>query len=102
VITIGEIRKSIEKLTKSNKKERLLSWLEHDLSEWFENKILPIDFNVADRWGYVNGTLPRSLPAIDTLIASTALVHNLKLVTRNVSDFQIPGLEIINPWHFND
>lgn len=100
VITIGEVRKGIERLAHSQKKEKILAWLEHALPEWFEGRMLSIDFDVADRWGYLLGNTAQNLPAIDSLIAATALTHNLKLVTRNVSDFAVPGLEVINPWHY--
>lgn len=100
VITIGEIRKGIEKLEAGSKKEKILTWLEHSLPDWFEGRILPIDFDVSDRWGYIIGNSEKTFSSIDSLIAATAMIHNLKLVTRNVSDFPIPGLEVINPWNF--
>ena len=67
--------------------------------KWFGPNILSINFEVAERWGYITATANHnSLNAIDTLLAATALTHNLKMVTRNVKDFQVPGLEIINPF----
>lgn len=100
VLTIGEIRKGLEKLPTGKKKEKILSWLDYTLVDWFEDRMLPIDFEVADKWGYIIGTSKEKLPAIDSLIAATALTHNLKVVTRNVDDYKIPGVEVINPWHF--
>ena len=100
VLTIGEIRKGVEKLPPSKKKEKILSWLDHTLFEWFEDKILPIDFEVADKWGYILENSKEKRPVIDSLIAATALTHNLKVVTRNTDDYKIPGVEVINPWHF--
>ena len=100
VLTIGEIRKGVEKLPPSKKKEKILSWLDHTLFEWFEDKILPIDFEVADKWGYILGNSKEKRPVIDSLIAATALTHNLKVVTRNTDDYKIPGVEVINPWRF--
>ena len=98
VITLGELRKGIEKLSEGEKKNTLRLWLEHDLSLLLANNILNIDYAVAERWGFITATLPRPMPAIDMLLAATALVHNLKLVTRNVRDFVVPGLEVINPF----
>lgn len=100
VLTIGEIRKGVEKLPSSKKKEKILSWLDYTLLDWFGDRILPIDFEVADKWGYILGNSEKKLPAIDSLIAATALTHNLKVVTRNIEDFMIPGVEVTNPWNF--
>lgn len=53
---------------------------------------------VTDRWGRLAAESKRPLPVIDSLLAATALHHELRLVTRNVDDFRFPGLEVINPW----
>lgn len=98
VLTLGEIRKGIEKLIHEKRKHELTIWLEHTLPKWFGPRILSIDRAIADRWGYLTSSVSRSLPAIDGLLAATALAHNLKMVTRNVKDFDIPGLEVINPF----
>lgn len=100
VLSLGEIRKGVEKLQEKSRKDRMTSWLENDLVFWFEDRVVPISVDVADKWGYI--TSMGSLPAIDSLLAATALVHNMKLVTRNVGDFEmVSGLEIINPWNFS-
>jgi predicted nucleic acid-binding protein len=98
VLTIGEIRKGIEKVTDAKRKEKLLFWLEHELTGLFMSRMLPISLEVADRWGRLIGSTRHSVPAIDSLIAATALHYDLALVTRNVKDFNFPGLEVINPW----
>jgi hypothetical protein len=56
------------------------------------------DAAVADAWGRLQATSERTLPAIDSLLAATALHHHLRLVTRNIADFDVPGLDTINPW----
>lgn len=98
VLTLGEIRKGIEKLADSKRKKALDVWLEHRIPEWFEVRILPISKEISDRWGYLNAYSKRTLPAIDGLLTATALTHNLKIVTRNTKDFNFLGVEIINPF----
>ena len=97
VVTLGEVRKGIEQLDQESKRQKLIQWLEIDLMERFEGRIISIDAKIADKWGYLCSKV--NVPAIDALIAASALVQNLKLVTRNTKDFEkIHGIEIINPW----
>lgn len=98
VLTLGEIRKGVDGLPAGARRTKLTVWLEAELPAWFGNRLLPIDAAVADRWGRVLAASKRSLPAIDSLIAATALVHGLALVTRNTEDFDIPGLTVVDPW----
>lgn len=98
VLSLGEIRKGIELLQDGARKEKLRLWLEQELTNWFEGRLLPVSAPVADRWGRLLAEAKRPLPAIDSLLAATALHHELRLVTRNVGDFRFIGLEIINPW----
>ena len=98
VLTLGEIRKGIESLIDRKRREKLRLWLDHELSGWFEGRVLRIDLAVADRWGRLLAEIGRPVPTIDSLLAATALHHDLRLVTRNAKDFYYPGLEVINPW----
>lgn len=98
VLSLGEIRKGIESLPSGKRKSRLVDWLETELPAFFGERVLPVDIQVADRWGRLVAQVGRPVPAIDSLLAATALHHDLALVTRNVRDFAYPGLEIINPW----
>ncbi len=98
VLTLGEIRKGIDKLPDSQRKQALSSWLENDIPLWFDSRLLIIDAAVADCWGKLQAETNRPLPAIDSLLAATALHHNLCLVTRNVSDFNYSNLNILNLW----
>jgi len=98
VLTLGEIRKGVEKLEDGPRKEQLRLWLEQDLPAWFESRILPVSASVADRWGRLLAAIRGWTPAIDSLLAATALHHELRLVTRNDRDFAYPGLEVVNPW----
>ena len=98
VLTLGEIRKGVEQIPDGARREKLRLWLEHDLADWFETRVLPVDIQVADLWGRLIAQMGRPVPSIDSLLAATALHHELRLVTRNQKDFDYPGLEIINPW----
>ena len=100
VITIGELAKGIGLLPKSKKRTRLEDWLS-GLENEFSSCILPITTDIARLWGELLASSQlqgKSRPAIDTMIAATALAHNLKLVTRNEADFEHTGVRIINPW----
>jgi predicted nucleic acid-binding protein len=98
VLTIGELRKGVESLSDAKRKEKLRVWLENDLAEWFGERLLPVSVGVADLWGRLLAQVGRPRPAIDSLLAATALHHGLRIVTRNEKDFAFPGLEIVNPW----
>ena len=101
VITIGEIRKGIEKLSPSKRREKVKEWLEADLLLRFQGRILKITTEVMLIWGELAWRLEnegRRITAIDSLIAAIALQGNYRLVTRNEHDFQHTGVRIINPW----
>ena len=97
VLTLGEIRKGIEKLGDGRKRARLALWLETELPAWFEDRVLPVDRGVAEEWGRLVARRG-NIAAIDSLIAATALHRRLTLVTRNVADFAAMGVELLNPW----
>lgn len=98
VLTLGEIRKGVEAIADKKRREKLRLWLEHELTAWFEGRVLPVDLAVADRWGRILAEVGRPVPSIDSLLAATALHYELRLVTRNARDFEYPGLEVINPF----
>jgi len=101
VITIGEIKKGIEKLPDSARKERLRAWLSDELIVRFSQRILAIDVNVMLNWGNLVAMLEmkgRKLPAMNSLIAAVAIHGQLTLATRNVNDFRDTGVTLINPW----
>ncbi|HEX2009909.1 MAG TPA: type II toxin-antitoxin system VapC family toxin [Roseateles sp.] len=99
VLTLGEIRKGVEAMSDQNRKLPLLDWLETDLPAFFEGRILSVDGAVAELWGRMLAKAGRPLPAIDSLLAATALHHGLMLVTRNVRDMEGLGVTLINPWN---
>ncbi|MCC5912755.1 MAG: type II toxin-antitoxin system VapC family toxin [Balneolaceae bacterium] len=101
VITFGELRKGIEKLPDSKKKKELNRWVKEDLKHRFKNRILNINMEVVNKWGEILATAEKNgnpLPAIDSLIAATALGHDVSVVTRNTMDMEGSGVEVINPW----
>jgi toxin FitB len=101
VITIGEIKRGIEKLPDSKRKSVLQDWLEDDLLIRFREKILPIDAAVMLVWGQLAADLEKQgkpMPAVDSLIAATCLQGRLDLVTRNEGDFVNSGVTVVNPW----
>jgi toxin FitB len=100
-ITIGELRKGIEKLAPSHRKDELTLWLTGDLLRRFADKIVDITADVMLVWGELIRRLEaegKSMPAIDSLIAASVLKGRFTLVTRNEEDFRHAGIPIINPW----
>ncbi|MBN9232561.1 MULTISPECIES: type II toxin-antitoxin system VapC family toxin [Phyllobacteriaceae] len=97
VVTLGEIARGIHMKqrhdpTTANHLAVWLQMLRHD----YGNRILGIDERIAIEWGRIAALRTRGVP--DGLIAATAAVHGLTIVTRNVADFEDTGLAIVNPW----
>lgn len=99
-LSIGEIEQGIARLSGSakTKKERLMAWVRNNVTARFGERILPIDTVVAASWGSYQGHNAQTLPVVDGLIAATARVHNLTVVTRNVKDFRRFDVPVFNPW----
>ena len=100
-ITIGEIKKGIEKLIASDRRKVLAEWLEDELLVRFKDKVLPIDTAVMLVWGKLIADLEKQgkpMPAIDSLLAATALQGGLILATRNEDDFAYCSTAVVNPW----
>jgi toxin FitB len=74
----------------------LRTWLELHVLRAFDDRILPVDTPVARRSAHLH--VPRTRPVRDALMAATALVHGMTVVTRNVVDFSETGVQILNPW----
>jgi toxin FitB len=100
VLTVGELRHGVQRLPAGAKRQQLEDWLEIELPDWFIGRLLPVDERVARRWGDLVAAAGRPLPVIDSLLAATALAHNLTLVTRNGHDFQYAGLTLHDPWAY--
>ena len=101
VIAIGELKKGIEKLLDSDRKEKLDQWLHEDLFVRFEDQILIIDQETMLVWGRLVAHLEmigRPISAIDSLLAATAFQWQYTLVTRNTAHFAMAGIVLLNPW----
>ncbi len=101
VVTFAELRHGIERLPSGARRRRLDAWLAAELPLRFEGRIIGVDGAIADEWGRVvarGEACGRSIHAMDALIAATALVHDLTLVTRNMSDFEPSVKSLLNPW----
>jgi len=105
-LTIGEIQSGISKLNLKKNEEgqkRLIleDWLLEELIPRFHNRILAIDVEVVLTWGRLFGERKQKgliIPVIDGLIAATAIVYNLTVVTENINDFIETGARVFNPW----
>lgn len=101
VLTLGELRKGIDRLPEGAKRTRLEIWLDSDLRIRFAGRWLPVDEEVAERWGLLTANTTSkglTLPVIDGLIAATALTHGMTVVTRNTADMAGSEVPIFNPW----
>lgn len=101
VITLGEIQKGVSKLEEGVKKSKLQVWLDTELVLRFEGRILGIDDQICKMWGKIlaqSEQKGKPLPVIDAMIAATALVNHMAVVTRNINDMTAPDLMLINPW----
>ncbi len=100
VLTIGELERGVERLVDGARKRHLRRWLEDVRGESAE-RLLPVTDAIATEWGRVlasaekRGRVP---PVVDALIAATAIVHGLTVVTRNTSDVAGSGAPILDPW----
>ena len=99
VLALGEIREGVDRLTgrEPSRARALDLWL-RDLSTVYGDRVLPVDHLVADEWGRIRARAARSLPVVDSLLAATARVHGLTLVTRNDKDFRDLGVQLLRPY----
>lgn len=98
VMVLGEIRRGVERIRHRGDFVQALAlerWLEQ-LQSVYAETILDLDVQVADLWGRLQ--VPDPLPPIDSLLAATAIVHDLVLVTRNVKDIRATGVRCLNPF----
>ena len=99
--TIGELVRGVRKVKEVTRRERFESWIEQDLAQQFEGRVLPFDGPTAALWGRLMGDgdrAGRTPAAADAQIAAVAIHHQLTLITRNVKDFEHFDLKMLNPW----
>jgi predicted nucleic acid-binding protein len=98
VVTLGELCRGISMRRRRDPADadRMQAWLDDEVRKAFAGRILPVTEAVALRLGELSAQ--RTRPVADALIAATALVHNLAVVTRNVADFADTGVVVVNPW----
>ena len=96
-LVLGEIRRGVELLRPRDptRAESIDAWLA-SLSSTYRDRILPVDAAVTDAWGRLD--VPDRLPVVDGLLAATALVHDMTLVTRNTADIRRPSVRMFNPF----
>jgi predicted nucleic acid-binding protein len=98
VVTVGELRQGVEIIRRRGdvtQAKSLEAWLQMIL-RGYESNILPIDSEIGQVWGRLR--VPHHEHALDKLIAATALMHDLIVVTRNISDFADTGIRVLNPF----
>lgn len=98
VLVVAELKQGIERLRRRNVKQaNVLEQRLKNIEYLFNRRILPITLDIANRWAINN--VPNPFPVIDGLLAATAMVHNLTLVTRNVKDVERSKVKLINPFN---
>ena len=97
VLALGEIRRGIERIRSKDPKQAISldRWLQR-LTREHADRILPVDRRVAEQWGRFSAG--RSGSPVDALMAATAFVHELTLVTRNTRDIAWTGVAYLNPF----
>jgi toxin FitB len=102
ILTFAEYRKGIEKLPPGDKRRPRLQRAVVALEERFSGRIISVTDQIALRWGAISGEVKRltgDYPSVvDTLLAATAIEHNLYFATRNVAHAIHSGAAIFNPW----
>lgn len=97
VLTLGEIEQGIARIRGRgdlHQAAALERWL-REVETGFDDRVLPVTLSVAAAWGRQQHAQP--LPVIDALVAATARVHGMVVVTRNVKDFELAGVQVLNP-----
>lgn len=101
VVSLAELRYGVERMAAGHRRNRLEQWLRHELLLRFENRILPVDADVAEGWGRTvsqSQAAGRPIGVMDAFLAATAEINQLTLITRNISHFPLLKT-VLNPWN---
>lgn len=97
VLVLGEVRQGVERIRRRDPLQAAAfdAWLSRLAAE-YADRLVPVTAAVAEEWGRMN--VPDPLPAVDSLLAATAKVHGMTLVTRNVADVAATGVALLDPF----
>lgn len=101
VVTLAEARSGIARMPEGRRRWQLEEWLNHDVRQFFGDRMLGIDTAIADVCGQMLAVANldrRAAVTMDVWIAATAIVHDLTVVTRNTRDFEALDVPLFNPW----
>ena len=101
VASLAELRRGVDLLPEGRRRDRLASWLEEELVDRFQDRIVEIDLRIAQTWGRLLARARRAgigLSTMDAVFAATAEAGGLTLVTRNTRHFTQLGIPLIDPW----
>lgn len=100
-LTLGELKKGIAKLDDGKRKQTIQTWFETEVMNRLGERVLVVDVAICLCWGQISAETERfgrPRAAMDCLLAATAIVHDLVLVTRNEQDFEHLPVRLLNPW----
>jgi predicted nucleic acid-binding protein len=100
ILTIGEFIKGASLMPAGKRRRELEAWI-GELEQEFTDRLLPLDLNEIRFWGQLYGkqqAAGHKMPLFDSLLAATALAHDLTLVTRNTADFEDTDVRVLNPF----
>lgn len=98
IMTLGELRRgaALKRRSDLDASRRVERWID-SLERTYVTRVLDVSGPIARKWGELSSD--RTRPIVDTLLAATAITHDLTLVTRNTKDFADTGVPLLNPWH---
>lgn len=101
IVTMAELRAGILATTNDDRRHQLTHWFEVTLPDWFQERVLPVTIGILTDWLVIGDALAskgRTRNPADLLLAATARIHGLMIVSRNTRDFIGTGIVVYNPW----